>query len=75
MPCPSCCDASPARPRRGSSSPRPWVAGFSCGMPVAEAIVRDGASRLIVNEKVKMNVNVNLEEQEVDLDYKYLGKV
>ena len=48
MPFPSCCEASPARPRRGSSSPRPWVAGFSSGMPVAEAIVRDAASIVIL---------------------------
>ena len=42
MPFPSCCEASPARPRRGSSSPRAWVAGFSSGMPVAEDMIYDG---------------------------------
>lgn len=38
IPFPSCCEASPARPRRGSSSPRPFAAGFESGMPVADAI-------------------------------------
>ena len=50
MPCPSCCEASPARPRRGSSSPLPWVAGFSSGMPVAEAIVRVEVSSNVVED-------------------------
>ena len=48
MPFPSCCEASPARPRRGSSSPRPWVAGFSSGMPVSEAMVDNGGSRAVM---------------------------
>ena len=39
MPLPSCCEASPALPSRGSSSPLPAAIGFSCGIPVAEAIV------------------------------------
>lgn len=63
MPFPSCCEASPARPRRGSSSPRLWVAGFSSGMPVAEAIVGDGASMVVVD----------VEEQKVDLDYESIA--
>ena len=36
---PSCWLASPALPRRGSSSAVPCVAGFSSGMPVADAMI------------------------------------
>ena len=64
MPFPSCCEASPARPRRGSSSPLPSEAGFSCGIPVAEDIVRDGVWNL------KVNVRFEEEEKEGDVDYK-----
>ncbi len=39
IPLPSCCEASPARPSRGSSSPLPSAIGFSCGIPVAEAMI------------------------------------
>ncbi len=35
---PSCWLASPALPSKGSSSAAPCVAGFSCGMPVADAM-------------------------------------
>ena len=66
MPFPSCCEASPARPRRGSSSPLPSVAGFSCGIPVAEDIVRDGVSKLVVNVRFEEEEG----EEEGDVDYK-----
>ncbi len=39
IPLPSCCEASPALPSRGSSSPLPSATGLSCGIPVAEAIL------------------------------------
>ena len=64
IPLPSCCEASPARPRRGSSSPLPSVAGFSCGIPVAEDIVRDRVMKLVVN------VRFGEEVDEGNVDYK-----
>ena len=64
IPFPSCCEASPARPRRGSSSPLLSVAGFSCGIPVAEDMMRNRVSKLVVN------VRSEDEEEEGNVDYK-----
>lgn len=51
----SCCEASPALPSKGSSSPRPSF-GLSSGTLVAEAMLQEESCRLLVKAVQVVNV-------------------